>query len=90
MNAEQIQFLLACQKEEVEGAVIYRNLSKKVKSEDDRETLLRISRQEFAHAELFARYTGRKVTPSRLKILWYSMLGVIFGYTFVIKVFEGN
>ena len=90
MNAEQLKFVLRCQKDEVEGAIIYRKLAHRVKDEAEKDTLLKISRQEAAHAELFARYTGKKVNPNHLKVLWYSILGVLFGYTFVIKVFEGN
>jgi VIT1/CCC1 family predicted Fe2+/Mn2+ transporter len=61
-----------------------------VKDERDRQTLLRIAGEEKKHGALWRRYTGRDVPVKRSKVVWYTLLARILGYTFVLKRMESG
>mgnify|MGYP000844852623 CR=1 FL=1 len=84
------QTILKIQQKEVTEQAIYMNLSKRVKKQSDRELLQNISKEEGQHAKLWGEYTGKNPKPKSLKVLLYSLLSIVFGYTFVIKVMEKN
>ena len=50
--------------------------------------LARIASDEKEHAAIWGYYTGEMMEPDRPKVFWYTLLSVIFGYTFVIRLME--
>jgi len=82
------QTILKIQQNEITEHAIYMNLSKRVKKQSDKELLQRIGEEERNHSNLWSKYTGQKLKPERLKVFLYSLLSIIFGYTFVIKLME--
>lgn len=78
------------QRDEMTAYVIYTKIAEKEKDSKNKETLLRFAKEEKAHAEFFEKYTGEKVMPSKLRILWYTIVNFLLGYTFTIKVMEKN
>ena len=80
--------LLVLQQNEVTEEAIYTNLARRVRKETDRDILLRIGREEGVHAGIWSKYTGTIKKPQRLKVLWYSILSILLGYTFAIKIME--
>ena len=82
------QTILKIQQNEITEHAIYMNLSKRVKKQSDKELLQRIGEEERNHSNLWSKYTGKKLRPERLKVFLYSLLSIIFGYTFVIKLME--
>jgi len=82
------QTILKIQQNEITEHAIYMNLSKRVKKQSDKELLQRIGEEERNHSNLWSKYTGKKLKPERLKVFLYSLLSIIFGYTFVIKLME--
>jgi len=90
ISEETRQIILKIQQKEVTEQAIYKNLSKRVKKQSDRELLQRISEEEGYHSNLWSKYTGKKLKPKGLKVFLYSLLSIIFGYTFVIKIMEKN
>ncbi len=80
--------LLQYQRTETTDHVVYTHMAKREKNAENRAVLERIAGEETEHARIFQRYTGRPVQPNRLHILWYCLLGILMGYTFVIKLME--
>lgn len=64
------------------------NLSKRVKKQSDKEILQRIGKKEEMHSKIWSKYTDKDLEPQRFKVFIYSLLSIIFGYTFVIKLME--
>ena len=80
--------LLKYQRDEATDHLIYSRLARREKNADNRRILDRIAADEKEHAAIFARYTGRQVQADRLKVWWYSLMSLLFGYTFIIKLME--
>lgn len=82
------EIILKLQQAEITEQAIYMNLSKRVKKQSDKEILQRIAREEGMHSELWSKYTNKTLKPQKFKVFIYSLLSLIFGYTFVIKLME--
>ena len=80
--------VLKLQQTEITEHAIYMNLSKRVKKQSDKEILQRIAKEEKMHSELWSKYTNKSLKPQKLKVFIYSLMSIIFGYTFVIKIME--
>jgi VIT1/CCC1 family predicted Fe2+/Mn2+ transporter len=80
--------ITALQQNEVTERQIYLNLSQRVKKESDRATLRRIAGEEAKHAETWRRYTNKKLRPQWIKVWFYTLVSIILGYTFTIKIME--
>ncbi|MDR1272695.1 MAG: VIT1/CCC1 transporter family protein [Clostridiales Family XIII bacterium] len=50
--------------------------------------MIEIAKTERRHYEIWRRYTGRDLQPSRLKIAFFRVLSRVLGDTFTIKFFE--
>jgi VIT1/CCC1 family predicted Fe2+/Mn2+ transporter len=81
-------FLKVLQQNEIDGSVLYQKIAGITKNEQERETLLAISRDEEKHAAIFEKYTACKQKPRRFRIFCYTVAARILGYTFVIKLLE--
>ena len=82
------EIILKLQQNEITEQAIYMNLSKRVKKQTDKEILARIGREEGMHSRIWSKYTNKDLKPQRLRVFIYSLLSIIFGYTFVIKLME--
>lgn len=79
-----------CQQNEVDEHSIYTAIAATVKDPHDRETLLKIANEELVHARQWEKYTGLMPSPNSGKVMRYSLLAKIFGYTFAIKLMENG
>ncbi|MDR3052269.1 MAG: VIT1/CCC1 transporter family protein [Coriobacteriales bacterium] len=82
------QALLRFQATEATDHLVYRRLARSEKDPANSALLQQIADDELEHERIWHSYTGATVQPQRLKSLWYSLLGLILGYTFVIKLME--
>lgn len=82
------KLLMKYQKDEATDHLIYTRLARREKNEANRRILDRIASDEKEHAGIFARYTGRTTGANKMKAWWYSLLSLLFGYTFIIKLME--
>lgn len=90
ISTETMEKLYAFQQNEITEAEIYRKIASNVKSEKERETLLRISAEEDRHGKVWGSYTGKTFTPDKRKVRQFTWIAKIFGYTFAIKKMENG
>jgi VIT1/CCC1 family predicted Fe2+/Mn2+ transporter len=82
------KIILSMQQNELNESIIYENIAKFAKGAENRETLLRLAKEEKAHYEIWKGYTGKECKPNRLKIFWYTALARTLGFTFAAKWME--
>ncbi|MCC8181022.1 MAG: VIT1/CCC1 transporter family protein [Planctomycetes bacterium] len=90
ISAETLRLVEKYQLDEVTGHAVYLQMARGQKNEKNRRVLNQIAAQEKRHATIWKRYTGRDIQPSKWKLAWYRLLGVVLGYTFVIKLMENG
>ena len=79
--------VLQMQQNELTEYHIYTKVAGFVKN---KATLLKIANEEHRHCQIWETFTKVKVQPIQWKVWWYTFLSVIFGYTFALKLMEGN
>ena len=50
----------------------------------------RIAKDEACHAQIWQKYTNQTVRPCWIRLIWYTFLTYVLGYTFVVKVLENG
>lgn len=88
ISARAQNVLTDMQINELTESHIYRSIAKRMKAGENQELLLRIADDEERHAGIWQNYTGKQVKPKRGKIVWFTLLARIFGFTFAIKLME--
>ena len=76
------------QQSELTESVIYEKIAVYAKGEENRQTLLRLSREEKAHYQVWKKYTGLDMKPEKAKVLKYTFLARTLGFTFAVKLME--
>ena len=80
--------VLKMQQNELTESVIYEKIARYAKGEENRSTLLRLAREERAHYEIWKKYTGVEMKPEKGKVLKFTMIARILGFTFAVKLME--
>ena len=80
--------VLKMQQNELTESVIYEKISQFAKGEENQATLLRLAREERAHYEIWKKYTGLEMKPEKAKVLKFTMIARILGFTFAVKLME--
>ena len=88
LSPKALAIVRRMQQSELTESVIYESIAKFAKGEENKQTLLRLAREEKAHYEIWKRYTGEEMRPEKGKILRYVWLARIFGFTFAVKLME--
>ncbi len=78
------------QQNELTESVIYKEIAKFAKGEENRQTLLRLAEEEKAHYEIWKKYTGIEMKPQKGKVLKYKLIARILGFTFAVKLMENG
>ena len=78
------------QQNELTESVIYAEIAKFAKGDENKETLLRLSAEEKAHYEIWKSYTGIEMKPEKGKVFKFKMLARILGFTFAVKLMENG
>lgn len=76
------------QRNELDESIIYRRIARFAKGEDNKKTLTRLADEERAHYEIWRGYTEKEYRPRRLRILLYTLIAWLLGFTFAIKRME--
>ena len=90
LSPEALKIVKKMQQNELNESIIYAEISKFAKGEENKETLLRLANEEKAHYEIWKKYTGIEMKPQRGKIFKYKLLARILGFTFAVKLMENG
>ena len=88
LSPAALDIIRKMQQSELTESVIYEKIAAFAKGEENKQTLLRLSREEKAHSLIWKKYTGLDMKPERLKVLKYTMIARILGFTFAVKLME--
>jgi len=78
------------QQNELTESVIYEEIAKFAKGDENKNVLRRLAKEEKAHYEIWKKYTGIEMKPERAKILKYRLIARVFGFTFAVKLMENG
>ena len=82
------EIIIKMQQNEMTESAIYEKIAKFAKGEENKETLLRLAREERAHYEIWKKYTGAEMKPEKGKVLKFTMIARFLGFTFAVKLME--
>ncbi len=88
MTDKMKQDLLAFQVNEITESLVYRNLSKIEKNQENKRVLAHIADEEVKHYNILKKFTNQTPKPNKRKVWWYTQIARIFGITFGIKLME--
>ncbi len=88
ISKESLKIIKKMQQGEMTESVIYEKISRFAKGEENKNTLLRLSKEEKAHCEVWKKYTGADVKPEKFKVFKYTMIARLLGFTFAVKLME--
>lgn len=83
-----LKIIKVMQLNELTESIIYKKIAKFAKGEENKKTLERLANEERAHYEIWKGYTGIEMKPKKGKILKYTLLARILGFTFAVKLME--
>lgn len=90
MDEQTKNLILEFQRNELTEHLVYKRLSELVKNKHNSEILRKISEDELRHHDIWKKYTGQSVKP-RLFFYWfYTIVSMLFGVTFGIKLMESG
>ena len=88
VSPEALDIIRKMQQNELDEGIIYKNIAAFAKGKENRRTLLRLAKEENAHCQVWKKYTGEDPRPSKGKILFYTLIARILGFTFAVKLME--
>lgn len=88
VDGELRKRILKFQRNEITEHLIYEKLSRSVRDRHNSGVLKRISGDELRHYNVWKKYTGEDVKPSRMMVWKYYLISRILGITFGIKLME--
>lgn len=90
ISKKALKIIMKMQQNEITESVIYSNIAKFAKGDENKKTLLRLSSEERAHAEIWKNYTGIEMKPEKFKVLKYTLIARVLGFTFAVKLMENG
>ena len=78
------------QKNEITEHHIYKNLSGRVHGVKNRRIFSQIADDEMRHYNVWKTYTRQDISPSRFRVWFFSLISMVFGFTFGIKLMENG
>ena len=88
MDDKILHRILEFQRSEITEHHVYRKLAASLPESNNRQVLSRIAEDEKKHYLIWKKYSGRDISPDRLKIGWYSLISKVLGITFGVKLME--
>ena len=88
ISEKALSIIKKMQQNELTESVIYKKIASYAKGKENKETLERLAAEEKAHYDIWKKYTGIEMKPQKGKILKYTLIARIFGFTFEVKLME--
>ena len=88
ISKELMKLVKKAQIDEEQGAILYKFMAKREKNEENKKLLEQMSKDEANHAAVWKKYTNKNLKPSKLSIIWFKVLSIVMGFTFVVKTMQ--
>ena len=88
LSPKALAIIKTMQQNELTESVIYEKIARFAKGEENQATLRRLAAEEKAHYMIWKKYTGIEMKPETAKVLKYTLLARILGFTFAVKLME--
>ena len=88
ISSTALSIIKKMQQNELTESVIYEKIAAFAKGDENKQTLLRLAREEKAHYEIWKKYTGTEMKPEAGKVFKYTFLARTLGFTFAVKLME--
>jgi VIT1/CCC1 family predicted Fe2+/Mn2+ transporter len=88
VDAATRKTLLAFQKAEATDSIVYSRMARTEKHESHRRILEQIAQEESDHYEVWKKYTGVDIPANRARATALTVLMILLGYTFVLRIME--
>lgn len=88
VSAASLEIIKRMQQSELTESVIYAEIAKFAKGEENKKVLLRLASEEHAHYEIWKKYTGMDMKPEMGKVFKFKLIARILGFTFAVKLME--
>ena len=88
VSTEALEIIKAMQQNELTESVIYKNIAKFAKGDENKKALERLGAEEHSHYEIWKGYTGIEMKPQKLKVIKYTLIARVLGFTFAVKLME--
>ena len=88
ISAKAMEIVRKMQQSELTESVIYEKIAAFAKGEENKKTLKRLSQEEKAHYQIWKKYTGLDMKPEMGKVIKYTLIARILGFTFAVKLME--
>lgn len=88
LSEKALSIIRKMQQNELTESVIYEKIAAFAKGEENKKTLLRLSHEEKAHYEIWKKYSGEELKPQKAKVLKFTFLARVLGFTFAVKLME--
>jgi len=88
ISAASLEIIRKMQQSELTESVIYAEIAKFAKGEENKQVLMRLAKEERAHYEIWKKYTGEDMKPETGKVLRFKLMARILGFTFAVKLME--
>jgi len=86
----QARHIEVFQKNEITEHFIYKKLSTRVSGVKNRRILFQIADDEMRHYNVWKTYTRKDIKPNGVKVWFYTLVSLLFGFTFGIKLMENG
>ncbi|MBQ4264391.1 MAG: VIT1/CCC1 transporter family protein [Clostridia bacterium] len=90
VSPSSLEIIKRMQQNELTESVIYEEIARFAKGEENKQVLLRLAKEEYAHYEIWKKYTGVSMKPERAKVLKFKLLARLLGFTFAVKLMESG
>ena len=88
ISEKAMKIIRQMQQSELTESVIYEKIAAFAKGEENQKMLMHLAQEEKAHYEIWKKYTGIEMKPQMWKVLKYTFLARILGFTFAVKLME--
>lgn len=88
ISKQAFAIITKMQQNELNESVIYKKIAKFAKGEENKATLTRLANEEFAHYQIWQKYTNKELKPKKAKVLFYTLIARVLGFTFAVKLME--
>ncbi|MBE6955558.1 MAG: rubrerythrin family protein [Ruminococcaceae bacterium] len=88
LSEQALAVIRKMQQNELTESVIYEKIAHFAKGEENKKTLMRLSGEEKAHYQVWKTYTEEELKPQKGKVLWYTLVARVLGFTFAVKLME--